>query len=254
MTKFTTKIIAIGGGEIGRPGFPIETTSIDKEIISLSNKKKPKLLLIPTASSDSESYFEVVKKHFGKRLECAVDVLYLLKDKQAKDVIEKKILNSDIIYVGGGNTLKMMKVWKKLGVDKILLKAYKKGIVLSGVSAGAICWFSFGNSDSLLFSNKNAPMIKVRGLGFISAFFCPHYDVEKKRKPELKKMMKKTSGVAIAVENCCAIEIVDNNFRIIYSKKTAKAYKVYWKNKKYFKEEIQKKKDFLPIKELIKKN
>jgi len=173
------KIVAIGGGEIGRPGFPIETTSIDKEIISLSGKEKPKLLFIPTASSDSESYFEVVKKHFGKRLGCAVDVLYLLKNKHPKGEIEKKILNSDIIYVGGGNTLKMMKTWRKLGVDTILLKAYKKGIVLSGVSAGAICWFSFGNSDSLLFSKRNAPMIKVRGLGFINLLFCPHYDVEK---------------------------------------------------------------------------
>ncbi len=248
------KIIAIGGGEIGRPGFPVETTSIDKEIISLSGKKNPKILFIPTASSDSESYFEVVKKHFGKRLGCDVDVLYLLKNKQLKSEIEKKILSSDIIYVGGGNTLRMMKIWRKLGIDKILLKARDKGIVLSGISAGAICWFSFGLSDSLLFSNKNAPMIKVRGLDFIKFLFCPHYDFEKKREPELRKIMKKTSGIAIAVENCCAIEIIDNSYRIISSKKTAKAYKVYWKDKKYFKEEILKKKDFTPIKKLIIKN
>ena len=145
----------------------------------------------------------------------------------------------------------MMKAWRRLGVDKILQEAYKKGIVLSGVSAGAICWFSFGLSDSLLFTKENAPMIKVRGLGFVNSLFSPHYDFEKKRKPELKKMMKKTSGVAIAIENCCAMEIIDDTFRIINSKKTAKAYKVYWKNGKYFEEEILKKKDFLPIRELI---
>jgi len=248
------KIVAIGGGEIGRPGFPVETTSIDKEIISLSGKKKPRLLFIPTASSDSESYFEVVEKHFGKRLGCAIDVLYLLKNKQPQSEIRKKILSSDIIYVGGGNTLKMMKAWRRLGVDKILQDAYKKGIVLSGVSAGAICWFSFGLSDSLLFTKKEAPMIKVRGLSFINSLFSPHYDFEKKRKPELKKMMKKTSGVAIAIENCCAMEIIDDTFRIINSKKTAKAYRVYWKDRKYFEEEISKKKEFLPIKELITKN
>ena len=248
------KIVAIGGGEIGRPGFPVETTSIDKEIIFLSGKKKPKLLFIPTASSDSESYFEVVKKHFGKRLGCDVDVLYLIKEKLSKKEIEDKILKSDIIYVGGGNTLKMMKVWRKLGIDKMLLKARDKGIVLSGVSAGAICWFSFGLSDSLLFLNKNAPMIKVRGLGFVKFLFCPHYDFEKQRELELKKMMEKTTGIAVAVENCCAIEIINNNYRVISSKKTAKAYKVYWKNGKYFKEEILKKKDFSPIKELITRN
>jgi len=65
------KIVAIGGGEIGRPGFPVETTKIDKEIIALTGKKNPRLLFIPTASSDSESYYEVVKKHFGKRLGCS---------------------------------------------------------------------------------------------------------------------------------------------------------------------------------------
>ncbi|MBU3925098.1 peptidase E [Candidatus Parcubacteria bacterium] len=247
-------IIAIGGGEIGRPGFPIETTSIDKEIISLNGKKKPKVLFVPTASSDSEPYFEVVKKHFGKRLGCAVDVLYLLKNKQLKEKIEKKILSHDIIYVGGGNTLKMMRAWRKLGVDKMLLKACEKGIVLSGVSAGAMCWFSFGLSDSLRFSSKNAPMIKVRGLSIVNALFCPHYDIEKKREPELKKMMKKDSGIAIAVENCCAVEIIGGNFRVISSKKTAKAYKVYWENGKYFKKEIPKQKKFLPIKELVAKN
>ena len=72
------KIIAIGGGEIGRPGYPIETTKIDKEIIKLTGKKNPKLLFIPTASSDSTSYFDTVKKYFGKTLKCEIDVLYLI--------------------------------------------------------------------------------------------------------------------------------------------------------------------------------
>ena len=69
------KIVAIGGGEIGSPGCLIETTKIDKEIIRLSGKKRPRVLFIPTASSDSDGYFETVKKHFGKRLGCEVDVL-----------------------------------------------------------------------------------------------------------------------------------------------------------------------------------
>ena len=118
-----TKIIAIGGGEIGRPSYPVETTKIDKEIMALSGKKKPRFIFIPTASSDSEGYVKTVKRHFGKRLNCRVDILYLIKEKPSKKEIEKKILNSDIIYVGGGNTLKMMKIWRKYGVDKILKKA-----------------------------------------------------------------------------------------------------------------------------------
>ena len=245
------KIVAIGGGEIGRPGYPIETTQIDKEIIRLTGKKNPKLLFIPTASSDSESYFKVVKKHFGEMLGCKTDVLYLIKEKLSKKEIKDKILKSDIIYIGGGNTLKMMKIWRKNDVDKILKEAYKKGIVLSGLSAGSICWFKWGNSDSRKFTNPSADLIKVSGLGLINALHCPHYDFEKERKTDLKKMMRKTSGVAIAIENCCAIEVIDGKYRIISSKPSANAYKVYWKMKKYYEEIIKKEKVLKPINDLL---
>lgn len=200
------KIIALGGGEMGRPkkegGFyPMETIAIDKEIVVSSGKKHPKLLFIPTASSDSESYFDVVKKYFSK-LGCSVSALYLIKDKLSKREIERKILSSDIIYVGGGNTLKMMIIWRRLGVDKILKKAHNKGIVLSGISAGAICWFKFGNSDSRLFTSNTKQLIKVTGLGFYDALICPHYDEEVHRQKDLKRMMKKTPKiVAIALES-----------------------------------------------------
>jgi len=148
------KIVAIGGGEIGRPEHSIETLKIDREIIRLSGKKQPKFLFIPTASIDAGDYVKVVNSYFGKKLGCAIDVLYLVNRKTSYQEIKNKILNSDIIYVGGGNTLKMLKLWRKLGVDKILAVAYKKGIVLSGVSAGAICWFKYGHSDSEKFNNS----------------------------------------------------------------------------------------------------
>jgi len=252
------KIIALGGGEIGRPrkkgGFyPVETTSIDKEIIKQTEKSNPKLLFIPTASNDSEGYFQVVKKHFSK-LGCKVDVLYLIKDNLTKKQIEDKILSTDIIYVGGGNTLKMMNLWRKMGVDNILRKAHKKGIVLSGLSAGSICWFKYGNSDSRKFTNKSNKLIKVTGLGLINALHCPHYDAEKHRQNDLKRMMKTTSKIiSIALENCCAIEVINNKFRIIKSKHDAKAYKIFWKDKKYFKEEIISKKEFENLDTLLNK-
>jgi len=245
------RIIALGGGEIGRPGYPVETTKIDKEIIGLTGRTNPKLLFIPTASGDSELYYKTARKHFAKRLNCKVDALYSIKNKPSKKEIKKKILNSDIIYVGGGNTLKMMMIWRQLGVDKILRTACKKGIVLAGVSAGAICWFRFGSSDSRKFKNPKADLIKVRGLNFIPALYCPHYDVEKDRKANLKKIMKKTPGVAIAVDNCCAVEIINDKYRIISAKKTANAYKVYWKKNKCFEKLIEKSKNFQPLDELL---
>ncbi|MFA6601568.1 MAG: peptidase E [Candidatus Paceibacterota bacterium] len=247
------KIIAIGGGEIGRPGFPVETTKIDKEIIRLTGKSKPRLLFIPTASSDSEGYARVVEKHFGTILGCKVDTLFLLKQKLSIKEIEDKIFDANMIYVGGGNTLKMMNIWRKYGVDKILVKAGEKGVVLSGVSAGAICWFRSGSSDSRRFANPKADLIKVNGINLVPTLFCPHYDFEKDRKPDLKRLMKKTSGVAIAIDNCCAIEIIDSTYRIISSKKTANAYRVYWKKGKYFEEVIEKTTALLLLEGLLKK-
>jgi dipeptidase E len=247
------KIIAIGGGEIGRPGFPIETTKIDKEIIKLTNKKSPRLLFLPTASGDSESYFQTVEKYFGKKLKCKVDVLYLSKTNFSKNQVRDTILSSDIIYVGGGNTLKMIKIWKKIGVDKSLKEAYEKGVILSGLSAGAICWFKYGNSDSLKMKDKKAPSIRVSGLGFIPALFCPHYNFEKYRKPELKKMMMKNSGVAIAIDNCCAIEIIEDTYRIISSKDSANAYRVFWSKGKFHHELILKSNELKTLSNLLDK-
>lgn len=247
------KIVAIGGGEIGRPGFPVETTSIDKEIIRLTGKKKPRLLFIPTASNDSEGYIEVVRKHFGRRLKCAVDVLNVAKNNLSRKEIRDKVLSSDIIYVGGGNTLSMMKKWRLLGVDKILVEAYKKGIVLSGLSAGAICWFKYGNSDSRRYTSGSSQLIRVKGMGLINALHCPHYDKEKNRKKGLKEMMEKTPGIiAIALDECAAFQVVDDKCRIIRSKKDAKAYKAYWRNGKYLHEEIPCVKDYNKLEELLK--
>lgn len=246
-------IVAIGGGEIGRPGFPIETTDIDKEIIRLTNKKSPILLFIPTASGDSDGYTETVKKYFGQKLGCKIDVLRLTKGGLSKEQIRKQVLSADIVYVGGGNTFRMMKLWRKLGVDKILQIAYEQGVIVSGLSAGAICWFKYGNSDSRKIKNPSASLIKVSGLNLIPALLCPHYDFEKDRKPDLKKMMRKTAGVAIALDNCCAIEIVDKQYRIIASKDSANAYKVFWLKGKYHEVMIPKITGFSALAGLLKK-
>jgi dipeptidase E len=137
----TKKIVAMGGGEIGRPidfkdpskgRYPIETRAIDKEIIRLTGKKHPKVVLLPTASGDHPGYFQTFERYYGKMLDCDVQALLLKREKPSREEIRKILLGSDIIYVGGGNTLKMMKLWRKLGVDNVLRQAYEKGIVLCG--------------------------------------------------------------------------------------------------------------------------
>jgi dipeptidase E len=247
------KIIAIGGGEIGRPGYPVETGEIDREIVRLTKKSHPRLLFIPTASSDSESYYATVKKHFGGDYGCKTDVLYLIKDNPTTMEIEEKILNADIVYVGGGNTQKMIRIWKRTGTDVILKQAYENGIVLSGLSAGAICWFRWGNSDSRKFHNPSANLIKVSGLNWINALYCPHYDFEQDRRPQLFKMMMKTPGVALAFDNCCAIEIINGKYRILSAKPSANAYQVYRRAGAIQEKVIPQEKTFRPLEQLLSK-
>lgn len=245
------KIVAIGGGEIARPGCPGETLAIDQEILSLAHTKKPRLLFIPTASSDSESYIECIERYFGQKLGCQVSVLRLINASPSHHGMQELILSADIIYVGGGNTLKMMTIWRAKSVNKLLMKAHAKGTVLCGVSAGSICWFREGNSDSRQFTSGSTKLIKVTGLGFIPALHCPHYDVEAFRQADLRRMMKRTPGVSIALDNCCALEVVGDDYRVISSRATANAYKIYWRRGEYCQELIDKEIAFRPLRGLL---
>ncbi len=231
-------IVAIGGGSIQRPLKKPETTAIDEEIVKMSGKKQSRLLFIPTASQDSPAYIAAVQKQYGDRLGCTVETLELYTNRPSKKEIAARIKRADIIYVGGGNTMRMMMLWRKLGVDRLLINAAKSGTVCCGLSAGAICWFREGNSDSLKYSNPKADYCRVKTLDLVDALLCPHYDGEKDRQPSLKKMMKKVPGVAIAVDENAAIAIDGKTYRVITSKKKAKVYRVFCKKGKYVKEEI----------------
>lgn len=251
------KIIAIGGGRIGGPKedgsghYETETTLIDQEIIKLTGKKNPRLLVIPTASYESLYYSLGIRDQF-LRLGCSeVNVLTLSRTSLTKAQIKEMILSHDAIYVGGGNTLRMMRIWKKWGIDKALKEAHKKGIVLSGLSAGSICWFTYGNSDSRSYSSGSNQLIKVSGLGLIDALHCPHYNSEAARQADLKRMMKQVPKVAIALDDCTALEVVDDTYQIIKSKPTAKAHKIYWKQNEYIIEELPASNEFHDLQELL---
>jgi dipeptidase E len=246
-------IVAIGGGEIRTRG----TAAIDREIIRLSNKKHPKLLFIPTASSDSEIYWQHIQHYFCNFLKCKTDVLFLIREQPSKEQIRSKILSADVIYVGGGNTLQMMRIWRRLGVDKVLKAAYENGTVMSGISAGAICWFDSGHSDSMSFYNpRNWKYINVKGLGLINlgpikGIHCPHYNGMTRgvpRRKHFRAMIEKIEGVGIAMENNCAIEFIDGRFyRVIRSKPSARAYRVYKSGGKVVAEQIRHQRQLAPI-------
>lgn len=245
-------IIAIGGGKIMVPTHrEPQTLLIDQSIVQQVKRKSPKVLFIPTASEDNVDYCDAFRKQYEERLDCSVQELLLYRNRPSNRKIQMLISQSDIIYVGGGNTLRMMNLWRQLGVDKYLDKARKRGAVLCGLSAGSICWFRQGNSDSRKFKDEsNKTLIKVTGLNYADVLMCPHYDVEKHRQPALKAMMKKTQGVAVALENCAALHIKDDKFRILASKKNKKAYLIYWKHGKYVKQALKPSDNFKPLLEL----
>jgi len=243
-------IVAIGGGEIAQ----LKTLEIDKAIVSLTKKKHPNLLFIPTASSDSKNYIKSVEKIYTQYLACKVDNLLLISEKPDQKEIEEKILSADIIYVGGGNTLKMMKLWRRLGVDKLLKTAYNKGAVLCGISAGAICWFEYGHSDSMSFYNPdNWNYIRVKGMGLLKKTLCPHFDGQTrgiKRKKSFSQMIKKIGGLGIGIDNHAAIIFNNQSYKVINSKSDSKAYKLFNKKSETIIVPVKPEKEFSPIEKL----
>ncbi len=213
------KLICIGGGEIPRIKdgieLPYETKEIDEEIVKLSNKKKPNLLFIGTASSDSYNYYLSVKKIYEK-LGCVVSNLDLLAEKLDMTDVRNSILNTDIIYIGGGNTKFMLEKWRALGVDKLLIQAYNKGIVCSGLSAGSYCWYRY-NYDL------------IEGMGIINAINCVHYDQKNNEaKEKFYQVIKEKNMEGIALDNCVAIEYIDGKTKIIKSNQNKNAYRIIY--------------------------
>ena len=150
-------------------------------LLDLTGRERPRLCFIGTASGDSWEYQAQFYATFALRAEASHLALF---DRQVAD-IEGFLLEQDAIYVGGGNTANMLAVWRVHGVDVALRKAWQAGVVLAGSSAGAICWFEAGLTDS--FGRGLAEM--GGGLGFLKGSFCPHYDSESLRRPRYAELV-----------------------------------------------------------------
>ena len=216
------QIIAIGGGGFGRsPGEGL----IEKYILDQSEKDVPNICFIPTATGDNEAYKVNYYSTFSK-LDCLPSHLDFFK--RTPD-LKELILKQDIIFVGGGNTKSMLAVWKDWGLDLVLKEAYEKGVIMSGVSAGAICWFDQGITDSW------AEDLKVMDcLGFIEGACCPHYDEEPQRKPSLNKFItEKVLKSCYAVDGGCALHIEDEKeFKSVVFSKNKNSFLVEMKDNK----------------------
>ena len=211
------QIIAIGGGGFGRA---IGDLKIEKYIIDQCDSKNPKICFIPTATGDDKDYIDNFYKAFNS-LECNTSHIDLFK--RTID-LRSHILDQDIIFVGGGNTKSMLAVWKEWGLDIILKEAYENNIILSGVSAGAICWFDKGITDSWKDSQAT-----IDCLGFVEGICCPHYDEEPERIPYVKNILINNKiNECYAIDGYTALHMIDDvpKYNVSFKKDTS-CYRVF---------------------------
>ena len=136
------QIVVMGGGGFSEESSPL----LDLYILSQSERSRPKICMLPTAQGDSDRYLVKFYEQYT-HLDCAPTHLSLFRPHTA-DIADFR-LSQDIIFVGCGNTKSMLALWREWGVDNILKQAWDQGIVLFGVSAGSICWFEQGATDSI---------------------------------------------------------------------------------------------------------
>ncbi len=259
------KIVAIGGGENGRihsdgTRYPYELANQDKEIIKITGKGHPNFLLIAHSQpiENQEGYFRVMENIYNKMYGCEC------KDLKSDQLTDKEYVKSvidwaDIIYEGGGNTLDMIKLWKDTKFDEILRRAWEDGKVMCGVSAGANCWFKECSSDSLKIKyGDDQPLIRMDCLGLVDGLFVPHCD-EPGRLESVKDLLKTSKQIGLCMSNCTALEIIDDQYRLITSDASfhnieAYGLKSYWESEEYLQEKIDTSPEFKPLKDLLRKN
>ncbi len=208
------QIIAIGGGGFYRDP---ENLALENYVLRQSGAENARVCFVPTASGEPDHYVSSFYSAFLK-LGCRPSVLTFFK--RTPD-LRSFLLNQDVIYVGGGNTKTLLAVWRDWGVIDIFREAWESGIVITGVSAGAICWFEQGLTDS--FSDE---LRRLDCLGFLPGSCCPHYDGEAQRRPAYHKLLGAGEIAAgVAIEDWTGAHFIGSEiYKVITSKRGARAY------------------------------
>jgi peptidase E len=210
------QIIAMGGG-----GFSMEpdNAALDLYVLAQTRKRTPAVCFLATASGDADAYIEKFYAAF-KGHNCRPTHVPLFR--RTPD-LKQALLSQDVIYVGGGNTRSMLSVWREWDLPRLLRRAWNTGIVLAGVSAGAICWFRTGITDSSAQGLTGLPC-----LGFLPGTCCPHFDGEAERRPALQRLVAIGKvPQALALDDGAAAHFVGRTLsRVVSSRPHARAYEV----------------------------
>jgi peptidase E len=190
-------------------------------LLGLTGQPRPKVCLIPTATGDhADRIVQLYAWLTGAGAECTHLALF---ERTVTD-IRAFLLHQDLIWVGGGNTANMLAVWRIHGVDRVLREAWEAGTILCGGSAGSLCWFECGTTDSFDV-NRLAPLHD--GLGFLPGSHCPHYDGEAQRRPLYHRLIAEGFPAGYAIDDEAAIRFVGTEVaEVVSARSGATAYRV----------------------------
>ena len=212
------QIVAFGGG-----GFSMEAGNglLDDYVLALTGKARPRVCFLPTASGDADHYLVRFYQHFGS---CAEPSHLSLFRRERGCRLEPRahLLEQDLIYVGGGSVVSMLGVWNAHGIDAILREAWEQGVLLTGWSAGMICWFEHGVTDSF-----GPELAAMDCLGFLPGSACPHYDSEERRRPTYTLLVADGFPAGVAADDDVGLRYVGTELsEVVTTRAGAAAYRV----------------------------
>ncbi|MBR3863820.1 MAG: Type 1 glutamine amidotransferase-like domain-containing protein [Clostridia bacterium] len=216
-------IVAIGGGSLKEK----TTAKIDAYIASLAKKRAGERravgLFIGTASHDSMPYFNTFRKTYTSDYDIKADCVLSVYGEMNDEKIKSKFEKADLIYIGGGDTLFMLEFWQKKELLNQVIEAYNRGVIIAGLSAGAICWFEKMYTDSQYFNGENDFSYSIHhGLKHIKGICCPHFN--EREQDFCNEFANSDLKLGWGIENDCAIEFVNGEFSKTISA-GGKAYK-----------------------------
>jgi dipeptidase E len=210
------RIVAFGGASLAASS---NDARLLEYLLDLSGQGRPRICFVGTASGDNPESLADFYAFFARRAEASHLGLF---DRRIDD-IEGLLLDQDVIYVGGGNTANLLAIWRAHGFDEIIREAWERGIVLAGSSAGMICWFEAGVTDSF------GPQLEGMrdGLGFLPGSACPHYDGEEQRRPVYTRLVANGFPAGIAADDTVGLHYVGRELQeAVTVREGAHAYRV----------------------------
>lgn len=215
------RLILLGGGSLAEK----TTLAIDAKVAEYAKKhagdKRAVGVFIGTASHDSMPYFNSFRKTYTGEFNIKADCVLSVYGEMNADKIKSKFEKADMLYIGGGDTLYMLDHWKKTGVFDLVIDAYNRGVIICGLSAGAICWFDKMYTDSDSFDDGGKYHI-CDGLKILPGLCCPHYE---ERKNDFSYAAKDYTGLIWALEGNSAILFENEKYIGAYSSR-GNAYKI----------------------------